>query len=390
MTKDKFIIGYHHTNKLCASGNLRRSKGEDIQCPGHKGCTATVGPAFNIGNEEHGGEKVASRLIQGVHSLKVSHLTTDADGKGCQGFSRVMKTVTGTETENMLDEQHLNRSLCRAVTNAEFSPDMFPARTISSKRLLQKRFAEDLSHRVQAEISACRKALKNNHPKVVEAMKDIVSCILKCYSGDHTECWRKSFVCKRKKKYIYPFMPKIARECLRIMGSDKVKVTKLITTRTCEKQLHATRFGTSTQKAEAMNSAFKTANPKHGSTFSRNSRYRDHSAIHMANNGPGESIALKMAALGLRPNLSSISTLRQLQHRRNYFQLRSKTSTARVRRDSLRIKKYRLHEKERMQKAQTEGYRSNQLIRELSDHTYSKRGTGNSDVTDTETTACGM
>ena len=374
-TKDKFIVAFNHTNKLCSVGNYKRRKGEQVECPGHEGCSATVSQAFNIGNEEDGGEKLAHKILQGAHPLKVSHLTTDADGKGFQGFRRVMKMASGRDTENMLDEQHLNRALCRAATSTEFSLEMFPARTTSFKRLLQKRFAEDLSHRVQAEISACRRALRNDRPKVVQAMRDCAGCILKCYSGDHTDCWKKSFVCKKKRIYRFPFMPAIARGSLRILGLDKAKLTKLIETRTCGKQQRATRFGTSTQKAEAMNSAFRTTNPKQGSTYSRNARYRDHSAIHMVNNGPGESIVLKMSALGLKPSLSSISILQRLQHRRDYFQHRHKLATLRARRAILRNKRYRLHERQRnFSENVGSGYCSNQLIGELADHTYSKRG----------------
>ncbi|KAJ8017705.1 hypothetical protein HOLleu_44694 [Holothuria leucospilota] len=382
------FIGYNHTSKLCSLGNARHSKGEDVQCPGHVGCSATVSPDFGIGNEEDGGEKIASKLLAGKHPLKVSHLTTDADGKGCQGLNKVMKRVTGKDTENLLDEQHLNRSFCRAVSSTEFSSDMFPARTVSFKRMLQKRFAEDLSHQVQAEITACRKAMKNNHPKVVLAMRDCVSCILKCYSGDHRECSKKSFVCK-KKKYMFPFMPGIARESLRILGTDRVKLCNVIMTRTCEKQLRATRFGTSTQKAEAMNSAFKTTNPKQGSTYSRNASCRDHSAIHMVNNGPGESIAMKMAALGLHPSQSSISTLRRLQHRRDYHRRRKKSCSVRARKASLRIKRYRLYERQgNYRKNKGSCYETDQLIAELTDHTYHKRRIS-CDNSGNDITSCG-
>ncbi|KAJ8046166.1 hypothetical protein HOLleu_04757 [Holothuria leucospilota] len=98
-----------------------------------------------------------------------------------------MKKATGKDTENLLDEQHLKRALCRAVTYTAFSSEMFPARTVTFKRLLVKRFAEDVSHRVQAEIRTCWQALKRNEGKVLAAMRDCVPCILNCYSGDHRE-----------------------------------------------------------------------------------------------------------------------------------------------------------------------------------------------------------
>ena len=57
-TNEKYVIAYHHTNKLCSLGLLKRLKGKQIQCPGHEGCSANVGQSFNIGNEESGGKFV--------------------------------------------------------------------------------------------------------------------------------------------------------------------------------------------------------------------------------------------------------------------------------------------------------------------------------------------
>ena len=276
---------------------------------------------------------------------------------------------TGITTENLLDEQHLNRSLCRAVTKAAFSSQMFPAWTAARRHLLQKRFAEDVSHRVQAEIKACREALKNDVNKVVKAMKDCVDCLSKCYSGNHHDCSSKTYVCRNNRRYKFPFLPEVARGSLKISREDGVKLCKLLQPRTCEKTLRATRFSSSTQKAEAMNNAFKTTNPKHSSTYPRNGRFRDHSAIHMVNNGPGESIALKMSALGLKPGRACVSTLRQLQGVRNYCRLRGASLKLRMRRAQLRKKRYQLYEQQKLDGA---GYIKDQLIPELSnDHTYS-------------------
>ena len=157
-TLDKFVIAYHQTNKLCSLGHAKRQKGEKIQCPGHEGCSANVDKYFNIENEAAGGMICATKLLNGSCPIKVSQLTTDADGKGCHGFNSIMKAATGSETENLLDEQHLNRSLCRALTNAHLSRGMFPtAKTVAQKNFIQKRFAEDLSNRIQAELNACQK-----------------------------------------------------------------------------------------------------------------------------------------------------------------------------------------------------------------------------------------
>ena len=188
VTTDKFVIGYHHSNKLCLIGQMRRRQGEKVECPGHEGCTANLATTDNIGDEKRGGEQCASKLLSGRNPVKVMYLTTDADGKACKGLSSVMSDATQTVTENLLDQVHLNRSLRKALTNAVFSPDMFPAKFKAEKTLIQKRFAEDLSYRVQAEVTACRKALKNDHAKCVKRMSECLDCLIKCYSGDHSHC----------------------------------------------------------------------------------------------------------------------------------------------------------------------------------------------------------
>lgn len=50
-----------------------------------------------------------------------------------KGFSSIMVPATYSETENLLDEVQLNRSLCRTMTKPVLSSDMFPAKTITKK-----------------------------------------------------------------------------------------------------------------------------------------------------------------------------------------------------------------------------------------------------------------
>ena len=378
-TRDKFVITYNHTNKVCSAGQLRRNRGELIQCPGHPDCTATVGEGFNIGDEETGGKTCAAKLLQGDHPLRIRYLTTDADGKACQGFQQVMSPATLHNTENLLDETHLNRSLCRAATQANFTAEMFSARGAKSQRLLQKRFAEDLSYRVQAEITACRKKAKF---KTVAFDRAITSCIenmTKCYSGNHWECSKKSFVCQAKKRYRFPFMPKGIRGLLQIEGANKMELQRILQKRMSRSILHATRFGSSTQKCESVNSAFKTTNPKHTANFTRNGRFRDHSAIHMINNGPGESIAMKMVACGLRlsPADAAATTLRQLQRVFVSNRARKRSMQYKRKRSELRKQRYRLHNKLMLGQGTADhdhpsGYQKDQIIHQLSqqDHTY--------------------
>ena len=129
VTPEKCVIGFHHTNKLCSLGHAQRRSGNKVECPGHAGCSANLRSDGNIGDEERGGRACAAKLIEGGYPLTVSFPTTDADGKGHSGFKSVTEAATNLSTENLLDETHLNRSLCRALTNAKLTGGMFSAKT---------------------------------------------------------------------------------------------------------------------------------------------------------------------------------------------------------------------------------------------------------------------
>ena len=370
VTPDKFIIGFHQTNKLCPSGNAQRCKGVKVDCPGHAGCTASLRPEQNIGDEESGGKACAGKLLSGENPITVGFLTTDADGKACKGFSSVMQEATKSPTENLLDQVHLSRSLRRALTNVRLAGDMFPANTVANKQKQQKRFAEDLSYRVQGEINACRQFHKHDTKKVEESMAKCVDSLLDCYGGSHSQCQKKSFLCRRGAIYRFPFLPRRVKGALPISGQNRRDIKRIIiNSRVCGKRLWSTRFGTSTQKAEAVNSAFKMTNPKHSATFPRNGKFRDHSAIHIVNNGPGESIAMKMKAVGLEISRNSpcCSTLKQIQKVHEYDKARKRSAKYRARRARLRNHRYMIHDKSH-DSAPTSTYRTDQL---LHDHSYS-------------------
>lgn len=153
VTTSKYIIMYNHENKLCKSGEHSRALlGQKSRCPKHTGvCTATRPPHFNMGDEREGGVQSANKLLECEEPMLVNRITTDADGCLAQGMSASMTTKTGQQAECLLDPPHLNRSLCAAVSRAAFSEDTFPGNTKKEQKKAQDRFADDISHRAQAE-----------------------------------------------------------------------------------------------------------------------------------------------------------------------------------------------------------------------------------------------
>ena len=128
----------------------------------YAGCTASLRPEQNIGDEESGGRACTEKLLSGESPITVGFLTTDADGKASKGFSSVMQEATKSPTENMLDQVPSSCSLRRALTNVWLAGDMLPANTVANKQKQQERFAEDLSYCVQAELNACRQFHKHD------------------------------------------------------------------------------------------------------------------------------------------------------------------------------------------------------------------------------------
>ena len=127
VTTKKFAVMYHHESKLC-------KKCESSKCTEPGECSATRAASFNMGDEEAGGSRCAEKLTNCVEPLLVNRITTDGDGCLAKGFNLYMQTrQAGMETEHLLDPPHLNRSLCRAISQASFSPEMFPGSTQEKK-----------------------------------------------------------------------------------------------------------------------------------------------------------------------------------------------------------------------------------------------------------------
>ena len=167
----------------------------------------------------------AAKLLHGDHPLRIKYLTTDTDGKACKGFQQVMSSATLQSTENETD---LNHSLCRAVTQARqtcLQPEVQnPRGFCSSKRLLKM---SAIKCRPRSLLAGKKNIFKNN----IAFDRSITSCMgmTKCFSGNHWECSKKSFIymsCKknthkkRKKHYRSPppFMSKGIRGLLQIEG----------------------------------------------------------------------------------------------------------------------------------------------------------------------------
>lgn len=162
--------------------------------------------------------------------------------------------------------------------------------------------------------------------------------------GNHIVCKKWSSVCGDH-KYKFPYMPADAREKLKISPADKQTVVTLLSKRLGYKALEQTMYETNTQKAESVNHVFGVTNPKGSLTFSRNGSSRDHSAIHLVNNGHGNSIVKKCKAANcsITPGSPAAKALAEIDKVQKYHAKRAKSVAYRKRRAHLRSKRYKLY-----------------------------------------------
>ena len=342
VTANKYVVMYHQENKLCKKCDNVGDK-DHIKQAGN--CTATRPAHYNMGNEREGGQQCAQKLLNSKEPLLIDRVTTDADGCLAQGVTSCMQSKdAGMAIEHLLDPPHLNRSLCAAVSHAKFTKDMFPAQTKKERTKLQDRFADDVSHRAQAEAAAIMKKSGGNLTKMTAMSENAVKAIVTCYSGNHDNCRKWSLICKGG-KYKFPYLPVDVRGKLKITPTDEETLLKALSKRLCQEALEKTRYGTSTQKAESMNHAFSVTNPKGTLTFSRNGSCRDHSAVHLVNNGHANSIVKKCKAAGCPVSGGSpaAKALAEMNKKKKFYAKRAKGQEYKTRRAQLRSQRFHLY-----------------------------------------------
>ena len=344
VTTKKMVVMYHHENKLCKCANQMICKNRSKNVSDHKdSCSATRPAHYNMGDEREGGSQCAKKLVECKEPLLVDRVTSDADGCLAEGFIAQMRNKAGIEPEHFLDPPHLNRSLSSAISRTQFSDNMFPGRTKKDKKKIKDRFGDDLSHRVQAEAGAILKKCGKNFAHMHDMAEKAASTIAECYQGNHKLCNKFSLICNGN--YRFPYLPVNVRGKFKMLEADKELLSLKMQKRIGREAMQKTRFGTTTQKTESMNHAFSTTNPKGTLTFSKNAPSRDHSAVHLVNNGHANSIILKCIAAGcpISPGSPAAKTLAEIDKREKYYAQRAKTTHYKIRRAKCRAKRYHLY-----------------------------------------------
>ena len=111
------IIAFQLDNKLCKLGSSLRSKGLNVTCPGHIGCTANVLATEPL-SEYRIGKHIGDSLAQ--DNVAVKYVATDGDALASRGIQDAMPA--GMETQRQSDTTHLSQTQFRHIMKASFLP----------------------------------------------------------------------------------------------------------------------------------------------------------------------------------------------------------------------------------------------------------------------------
>ena len=352
VTQKKQIIAVATNNKLCQTGARQAEKtGNRPRCcaegstehGGH--CSATIAADHCIGDEHAWATNCVEDLLG--DGLKIKYFTSDCDSRASSAAADCYRNqrIDHSKPVHLKDTIHLGRALRRNVKKSTFSSRMFSGRLAADRAKTKSRFADDLVRRCAAEHDAAYARFKEDSDNVSRSLSYCVDAIIKCYQGDHSICQRRSFVCDGSPSNSWKRTCMHKNSQITCTDNDERLLRDCINKRIGKKTVHDTRFHTNTQKCESVNKVYSLRNPKN-LTLARNFHGRIHSTVHQLNNGPGESLCKQLAAVGtpISPGSTIAHQLKQKQYMNNYHKQYKKTPSAKSRRCSKRIHKYRLYD----------------------------------------------
>jgi len=365
ISKHKYIVSAVLQNKLCWTGAWLQNKGMDVDCPsGHEGCTANIARPVPLSEFDMGKDIGTDLALQGA---LVRYATTDGDARSCKGIEESIKVLHPLwKVERLADPTHVGRSQFRQCNSAKFSTQMFPGKTKIEKSQAQKTLSQDVKARCSLILKELFKDCCGDVQAIKKRLPKILQATILCYSGDCTKCRLNSIVCGGGHTTDWwtrsMFLGSNNLTVFNMTEQDKTILSELLKIRLSEQTIMQQRFGTDTQKCEAINRSISVSLPKNVN-FSRNAMGRLSSTILRNNMGIAESTVQKAKILGVSLSSRTRRSLKQIdtesQHHKTY-QTRSDVK----RRNLLsRGRRYYEHSKYRQTKhsASSAGYRKGQL-----------------------------
>ncbi|MEG7521476.1 MAG: hypothetical protein M3H12_00005, partial [Chromatiales bacterium] len=174
------IVGISIQNKLCSLGASLRRRGQDVTCPGHANCTATL-PADEPLSEHRAGFDIGQQFA--AQNVGLRYVVTDGDARSAEGVKAGMSD-TACQVERQADTTHLEQSLFRNCMKAQFSARMFPGSTAVIRKEQKKNFSLDLKNRCHRIHSELQNKCAGDSRKVAALMPRVIKTTVDCYGGD--------------------------------------------------------------------------------------------------------------------------------------------------------------------------------------------------------------
>lgn len=292
-TSDKAIIGMTAMNKLCPIGARK-----GYNCPKHDGhCASNLKMNRTIGDESQWAHDAVLNLLD--EGVKISHITTDTDGKAGKGVQKACESRGLPQPESLLDSRHLSGNQRKKIRQQEFSEGMFAVDTKAEADKLQGRFANDVAKRCQFEYGICYSECAGELNVLKRKIWHVPAAMTKCYQGNHSDCRKRSFACAGKKRNNWlrksPYLSK--KFAISCTEQDHSKLIECINFKLGQNILEQTRLNTNSQKSEATVRSLRRSLPK-PVTYARNFEARANTAIHSVNHGTAESITRLCHSVG--------------------------------------------------------------------------------------------
>ena len=138
-------------------------------------------------------KSIAHRL--NIKGAAVTHLTTDSDAKGRDGFSHVNQANPDIPLITWYkDPSHLSRNMRKKISTGSIAGNLFGKRrdgvrwTYPEKLECKKALAVDVRKKVSLTLSNMRIYWKGDVKKMIMYVETITTYMLICYGRNHTQC----------------------------------------------------------------------------------------------------------------------------------------------------------------------------------------------------------
>ena len=325
-----FIVGQHTQNKICVKGTAMRLKGEEVECPGHSGCTANVHRYESL-TEKAAGIAIGRQMAE--QGVTVTTVTTDGDAK----FAKGLQEVTQTPVKRLADTTHLGQSQIRKGKNISWSENVFPGvKTRAKKQACGRALANDMKNR---SFSILKKLHEHHSGKIQDiqnAASSVVSAVVMCYQGDCRHCSKETTSCaggEGNDNWIMKssLLQEHNIRHLNLTQSDIVEMKKNLDMVLSSEALDKTQLLSNTNCNEAANRAVSVSLPKN-LKFSVNLRGRLACVVEVWNQGPGKAALRQRVRLRLPTSKGLRRFLRTLQRRHQRQKAYTRAASTKLRR----------------------------------------------------------